>query len=207
MKSRSIISRLFLLTLWLIIFSCSPSIDEEDIVPEIPEEEITDTSLQETENAKTQGSNSDQNTMQEAGSMSTAFKNTVLNAVNALRAEGCTCGNEEMPPVGPLTWNDKLETAAKTHTEDMKKNNFLSHTGSDNSQPWDRVEIAGYNWKHTGENIGKGQQNWDTIFNDWVESPGHCKNIMLAPVDEIAVYFIDYNGGQKYWTMLVGAEQ
>jgi len=73
--------------------------------------------------------------------------------------------------------------------------------------PWERIEAAGYDWKNTGENIGKGQRDWQTIFDDWVESPGHCKNIMSAPVEEIAVYFIDYNNGQKYWTMLVAAER
>ena len=210
MKSKSIISRLLIILLWLFIFSCNPTADEEEIVPEVPEEETVDNTsntTQGSENSQNQGNTTTQASTQEASRMSVEFQNDVLKSVNALRAEGCTCGNEVMPPAGPLTWNDKLENAAKKHTEDMNDNNFFDHKGSDGSRSWERIKAAGYNWKNTGENIGKGQRDWQTIFNDWVESPGHCKNIMSAPVDEIAVYFIDYNNGQKYWTMLVAAER
>jgi|GEM_PF-987650 len=210
MKSTYIISRLFIISLLFFIFSCDPSVEEEEIVPEVPEEETTannSNTSQGTENSQNQGNTTSQSTTEEAGRMSADFQNNVLNSVNALRAEGCTCGNEVMPPVEPLTWNDKLEDAAKKHTEDMNDNNFFDHKGSDGSRSWERIEAAGYDWKNTGENIGKGQRDWQTIFDDWVESPGHCKNIMSAPVEEIAVYFIDYNNGQKYWTMLVAAER
>ena len=52
-----------------------------------------------------------------------------------------------------LCYNEKLILAAQVHNQDMVDNNFLSHTGSDNSQVWHRVNTQGYSYFNVGENI------------------------------------------------------
>lgn len=108
------------------------------------------------------------------------FQTEMLNAVNQLRTEGCTCGNTVMPPVAVLTWDNKLENAAITHANDMHQNNNNTHTGTDGSSVGERVSAAGFNWTRVGENIAWGQNSIAQVINSWKNSEGHCKNMMSA---------------------------
>ena len=54
-----------------------------------------------------------------------AFRSDMLQRVNAIRAEGCRCGDRLMPPAPPLKWNNQLAQAALGHARDMETNNFL----------------------------------------------------------------------------------
>lgn len=110
--------------------------------------------------------------------LSTNIQEDLLTSLNALRTEGCFCGAEFMPPVSPLTWNVKLELAAGEHAQDMYTNDFFDHKGSDNSQVWDRVLRAGYDWRAVGENIAWGFESVDKVMDSWKNSPGHCKTMM-----------------------------
>jgi uncharacterized protein YkwD len=56
----------------------------------------------------------------------------------------------------PLAANAALATAAQAHSNDMANNNFFSHTGSDGSNPGQRISRAGYSWYTYGENIAAG---------------------------------------------------
>ncbi len=114
-----------------------------------------------------------------------AIRNEILMEVNKLRKEGCTCGEEKMPPVMEVTWNDKLEKAAAKHADDLFKNSRFSHMGNDGSEASDRVEKAGYKWSAVGENIGKGYATAAQVVNGWRQSPGHCRNMMDPSFREI----------------------
>jgi uncharacterized protein YkwD len=56
----------------------------------------------------------------------------------------------------PLTANSALTSAAAVHSNDMADNNFFSHTGSDGSNPGQRISRAGYSYYTYGENIAAG---------------------------------------------------
>ena len=56
----------------------------------------------------------------------------------------------------PLAANAALAAAATAHSNDMANKNFFSHTGSDGSNPGQRISRAGYNWYTYGENIAAG---------------------------------------------------
>ncbi len=123
----------------------------------------------------------------------------MLDAVNAARAAGQRCGGEAFPPAGPLVWNDRLERAAEGHTADMVRSRSFGHTGSDGSQPADRVTRAGYAWRLVGENIAHYQQTVPEVVEDWVESPGHCRNLMDTRYAEMGAAEQDL-----YWTQVFG---
>lgn len=131
----------------------------------------------------------------------------MLTLVNEWRAKGCDCGGETMPPVTPLSWNSLLEQAALDHSKDMGANDLFSHIGSNGSSPGDRLLTAGYDWSSYGENIAAGTIYPDEakVVQGWIDSPGHCKNIMKSDVIELGVALakVDQNH-QFYWTMLVG---
>ena len=107
------------------------------------------------------------------------LNNTVLlQLVNNARKKGCKCGNTYYPPVAALTWNNQLEKAANSHSTDMFRNKYFSHTGSDGSGAGERITNAGYNWRFYGENIAQGYLSEKEVVKGWLGSPGHCANIM-----------------------------
>ncbi len=127
-------------------------------------------------------------------------KNKILSLVNEYRTTGTDCGDEYYPPVQPVQWNNKLELAAQSHSDDMYENDFYSHTGSDGSSPGDRLNRVGYNWSTYGENIYKGETlTEETAIAGWIASPGHCRNIMNGAFRDMAVARTD-----KYWTQMLG---
>ena len=122
-------------------------------------------------------------------------KATALQLINNVRQTGCNCGSEAMPPVPPVTWNDQLAQAAYDHSRDMYNNNYFSHTGLDGSSPGDRIRRAGYSWRTYGENIAKGYNNEQAVIQGWLNSPGHCRNIMDAAFKEMGLGRVG-----TYWT-------
>ncbi|WP_249219444.1 CAP domain-containing protein [Chitinophaga sp. HK235] len=121
---------------------------------------------------------------------------TLLNLVNDVRSKGCNCGGVQMPPVGPLVWNDQLEKAAYNFSVDMNTKNYFSHTGADGSTPGTRITATGYQWNTYGENIANGYMNEQAVIQGWINSPGHCKNIMTADFKDIGI-----GRSGNYWTM------
>ncbi|MDL5156813.1 CAP domain-containing protein [Actinomycetospora termitidis] len=92
----------------------------------------------------------------------------VLALVNAARADaGC----------GPVARNGALDRAAADYAALMARSGTFSHTGPDGSEFSDRVRAAGYD-SPGGENIARGQSSADEVMDDWMNSPGHRRNIL-----------------------------
>jgi uncharacterized protein YkwD len=108
-----------------------------------------------------------------------------LILVNQARSQPRTCGDKEFKAVPPLAWNSKLATAAKQHARDMASKNRMSHKGSDGSQVWDRAQRNGYNYKAIGENVAMNPFGIPATVEAWLNSPGHCANIMNQIFSEL----------------------
>lgn len=130
---------------------------------------------------------------------STVDKAAILQMVNAVRTTGCSCGSTPMPPVNPVTWSSLLEQAALVHSQDMTKNSYFDHTGSDGSSAGDRITRLGYIWQAWGENIAMGYTSERAVMAGWLASEGHCKNIMNATFTEMGVA-----RDGKYWSQEFG---
>ena len=137
----------------------------------------------------------------ESGTDSTVNESTLLSLVNNVRKTGCTCGTTAMPAVAPVTWNSVLEKVALLHSTDMNKNNYFSHTSLDGSTPGDRITRAGYNWRAYGENIAKGYTSEQAVMTGWLQSEGHCKNIMSGNVKEMGI-----GRDGNYWTQVFASK-
>lgn len=123
----------------------------------------------------------------------------MLAAVNDLRASGATCGEERMPPVPPLVWDARLESAALRHTRDMAASGVFSHVGSDGLSTGERARRAGYDWRVVGENIARYQRSVPEVMADWAESEPHCRQLMSARFVEIGAAETD-----RYWSQVFG---
>ena len=134
------------------------------------------------------------------------IQNRMLLLVNAARAQARMCGTTLYPAAPALVWNNTLETTALNHSTDMATNNFFSHTGSNGLSVSDRADIAQYNWRAIGENIAAGQPTADIAVQEWLESAGHCENIMSANFRDLGVACVSDTGAQytDYWTQVFG---
>ena len=133
---------------------------------------------------------------------SSDFKTAFLVEINFYRSSGCKCGNTNMPPVPLLKWNDLLEEAATRHTNDMSNNNHFDHQGTDGSSSSQRVSDTGYNWRAVGENIAFGYTSISSVVAAWIDSEGHCKNIMNEAFTEMGV-----SEKNNYWTQSLARPQ
>lgn len=117
----------------------------------------------------------------------------------AARDNGVRCGSTKMRSTSSLLWSCELASAAEIHAKDMLTNGFMSHTGSDESTIGQRATKANYIWRNVAENIAKGFDESDGVHRVWLESPGHCKNIMKPVYREM--------GAAKagdYWVVMFG---
>jgi uncharacterized protein YkwD len=131
----------------------------------------------------------------------------ILALVNATRAQPRTCGSQTYRPAPPLTWNADLGQAALAHSSDMAQYHYFNHQERDGSLAADRAARAGYRWSRIGENIASGQHSVEDAVADWLDSPGHCSNIMNPGFTEMgAAYAIDPQNRKRtpYWTQVFG---
>lgn len=132
----------------------------------------------------------------------------ILAQVNAARAGARMCGDQAYPAVAPLRWNDALGNAALAHSRDMATRRYFSHRARDGSQVAQRATRAGYGWRRIGENIAFGQRTPEEAVAGWLDSPGHCANIMNGGFTEMgAAYGVtpERRTGIIYWTQAFGA--
>ena len=131
----------------------------------------------------------------------------MLYPLNEARQQSRNCGEEFYTAAPPLRWEDKLATAAKKHSQDMADKNYFSHISLDNRSPGDRVTAEGYIWQTNAENIAWGKDNYSGTLNEWLASPGHCKNIMDTDFKEFGAGY-GHNANSDYvhyWTQSFGA--
>jgi len=96
----------------------------------------------------------------------------------------------------PIAYDDELAAIAAGHSEDMAEGDYVSHTQPDGDGMRERYNQAGYACSGGGENVaqtwwresidtGEETVEYDTeqelaagIVAQWMQSPGHRKNIL-----------------------------
>jgi len=125
---------------------------------------------------------------------------TLLALVNQARSSARSCGSTPYAAAAPLSLDGRLTQAAQLHSEDMQTHDYFSHTGSDGSTLVQRVEAQGYSYSWLGEDIAYGFTTPSSVMAAWLQSPGHCANIMNP-------HFTNLGTGVAgtYWTLDFGA--
>jgi uncharacterized protein YkwD len=130
----------------------------------------------------------------------------ILELVNQARAHRRQCGREHFPAAPPLLSSEALRKAAAAHARDMARHNYFDHRAPDGSEPRDRVRDEGYRSKLTGENIAFGPETVEEVVAGWLNSPGHCANIMDARFRELgSAVAKGRRRGHYYWVQNLGA--
>ena len=131
----------------------------------------------------------------------------MLALVNQARATPRSCGGQAFDAAPPLTWNETLAQAALGHSRDMADKHYFNHKEPGGSTPADRGTRAGYRWSRISENIASGAHSVVQVVADWLDSPGHCANIMNPAMTEMGAAYAVNPANQNrtpYWTQMFG---
>ncbi len=126
-------------------------------------------------------------------SQADSFEKEVVRLVNIERRKN---------GLSDLTYDWQLSRVARYKSQDMKDNNYFSHTSPTYGSPFQMMKSFGISYRSAGENIAKGQATPEAVVKAWMNSSGHRANILNASFTHIGVGYVA-NG--KYWTqMFVG---
>lgn len=128
-----------------------------------------------------------------------------LQLVNEARARGTTCGARVFAPAPAMSLSGTLAGVAAGHAIDMAQHNYFEHVDLAGKSPADRVRAVGYKEKLVGENIAYGPGSVEEVVQGWLDSPGHCENIMDPRFAQMG---IAYSAGRTsrhglYWVQLL----
>lgn len=131
----------------------------------------------------------------------------ILALVNAARAQPRRCGKELFAAVPPLSHQFLLTEVAAGHAADMAQHSYFNHTARDGSTVDGRATRLGYRWRSIGENLAAGQMTPELAVQGWLDSPGHCANIMSpAFVETGSAFVVNTRSTQAiYWVQVFGA--
>jgi uncharacterized YkwD family protein len=101
--------------------------------------------------------------------------------------------------VAPLKLSDTLDNMAKVKAEDMRDQNYFSHTSPTYGSPFDMMKKFGIHYSTAGENIAAGQQSAADVMNSWMNSPGHRQNILNPNYTEIGIGVAKGGSYGIYW--------
>ena len=120
----------------------------------------------------------------------------VLSEINRMRAE------QGLPQ---LRLNDKLCAIARSHSSNMAKYGYLSHTDSEgrdfSERLGSRIAIRYY---QAGENVAKNNfsNSARVAVQGWCQSPGHLKNILNERFAETGVGVAVNSEGLVFFTQI-----
>jgi uncharacterized protein YkwD len=131
-----------------------------------------------------------------AATLEEAMEELILTRTNAERVKaGCAA----------LRLDTKLRTAARRQALDMATVGFHSHTGSDGSEPPQRMKAAGYaaegGW---AENVARAYPDVDAVMAGWMQSPSHRAEILRCTWRSTGIGVARSTGGELFYVQDFG---
>lgn len=93
----------------------------------------------------------------------------IFDRVNALRLEKGEPLLGKVPP---------LEQSSQAKADDMAKEQYFSHTGSDGKSITSLMQRYAYDYEYAGENLAMGFNTPDDVVRAWEKSPTHYANLI-----------------------------
>ena len=118
------------------------------------------------------------------------YENEVIRLVNEIRVKN---------GLSPLAADWELSRVARYKSQDMKDNNYFSHTSPIYGSPFTMMKNFGISYRSAAENIARGQKTPQAVVNGWMNSSGHRANILNATYKKIGVGYVPSG---NYWTQM-----
>lgn len=146
----------------------------------------------------------------------------ITNFTQAQPFRGCATGNERVAAVNaayekeilrlvnverkkrglkPLTWNAKMALSARYHAADMAHDNYFNHASYDKGGrkvcgTFERIKKFGGG---SAENIAAGGSSPEGTMRQWMNSPGHKRNILSSGAKSLGVGYYYKRGLNNKW--------
>lgn len=137
------------------------------------------------------GSSSNTGSAAQQPSDADSVRNQILQLVNQARAEA---------GLQPLRTTSALNSAAQTRAQELSQ--VYSHNRPDGSSCFTVLGEKGISYRSAGENIAIGYKTAQQVFNAWMNSEGHRKNILSEKFTHIGIGYT----AQQGWTQLFIAQ-
>lgn len=118
------------------------------------------------------------------------YENEVIRLVNEIRVQR---------GLKALQADWELSRVARYKSQDMKDNNYFSHTSPVYGSPFNMMKNFGISYRTAGENIAKGQKTPKEVVDAWMNSSGHRANILNSSFTKIGVGYV---ASGNYWTQM-----
>ena len=88
----------------------------------------------------------------------------------------------------------------------MIQRDYFAHVDPEGQGPDVRVSATEYRFRAVGENIAAGAQTPSAVVDGWMNSDGHCRNIMQGVFEELGVGYVEATTGpfKHFWTQVFG---
>jgi hypothetical protein len=103
----------------------------------------------------------------------------------------------------PLKESPLLNEAAYLKAKDMIEKGYFSHYSPQGIAPWYWLKISGYNYQLAGENLAIGFLDPEQVYQAWMDSPSHKKNILNPDYQEIGIAVLKDNFQGNETTLVV----
>ncbi|XEC95741.1 CAP domain-containing protein [Paenibacillus tarimensis] len=120
-----------------------------------------------------------------------AYERQVLDLTNSFRLKH---------GVGLLEWDDLAAETARKHSQDMSERDYFDHTNPDGQSPFDRMTSDGIEYSLAAENIAAGYSDAFHVYNGWLNSAGHRKNMLNGELQRLGVGIYGKNYTQNFYT-------
>lgn len=115
-----------------------------------------------------------------------------------------------MAATAPVVWNERLAGAAQAQAREMVRLDRMSHRDRQDRGLGERLRAASYPFRAAVENVAVGFASIDDVVDAWLESEGHCENLMNAAVREFGLACVDVDAQgapeeRRYWALVLGA--
>lgn len=117
-------------------------------------------------------------------------RSALLKKHNDARASKCGSGSLKM--------SSGANEAALYHAKDMADENYFSHDSQNPYEAWYKRIDRFVLYQVGGENIAKGYDTVSGVFDAWMDSDGHRRNIMDCSFKWVGFGYAEQSG-RKYW--------
>ncbi|MGF3105997.1 SafA/ExsA family spore coat assembly protein [Rossellomorea sp. DUT-2] len=99
-----------------------------------------------------------------------------------------------------LDW--QLARVARYKSRNMRDVGYFSHRSPTYGSPFDMLKSFNIEYSQAAENIAAGQTSAEQVIREWMDSPGHRKNILTGSYTHIGVGYAKGGSYGTYWTQM-----
>lgn len=171
--------------------------------PKVQEKKESDKKTSNTNTKKTSNKTSNKNSKSSNNNTSNKTNKTTVtgnfNQTEAKKLLGLVNKVRKENGLKEVSWNSSLENSAKIRAKETSTK--FAHTRPNGSRYNTAINTK---YKTSGENIAAGQSSATEVFNSWMNSEGHKKNILSPNFTQmaVAVYYDENSTYQYYWSQL-----